>query len=197
MIAPQTVEQAYNQDFTAANNLVLKIYSTDFLPHFSILESLYYEMSKDKNKISDASLEEILVNLPLELFKVSEKLTELRVKLAVTKLKNRETKVEKEGELMTTYYDLPKSEMRSRISAVLPMEMASYELLVDVYEALIDLVSSKLTFSKELIMSAKKVWTSRREAEGSMPCGETTPSDSDRIPNLPVYNFGKKGATKV
>ena len=185
------VVSEYQSDFTEANDLVLHTYSETFQNSFDILDRLYYRMQKEKNKISDAELEEILIDLPLNMFIVADRVTELRVQLEVTKLKNREVRenIRTQIDSSDAFSDMSKTDRKEAVARATASSMVPYELLADVYEVLLDLVSNKVSFAKELIMSAKKVWTSRREAEDSMPVAEPDVSDG---PDLSAYDFNQK-----
>ena len=56
------------------------------------------------------------------------------------------------------------------------------ELMISIYSKLIERVNSQISYSKELIMSAKKLWDRRKEAESAMP---VTPVDPAAVPYNP------------
>lgn len=186
------VIEEYSPDFSEANDLVLQIYTKNFSHFFDIVDKFYYSMQKEKNKLSDEELEEILIDLPLNLFEVSDKVTGLRIQLEVTKLKNREVRenIRTAIDSSDAFSDMSKTDRKEAVARATASSMVPYELLADVYEVLLDLISNKVSFAKELIMSAKKVWTSRRETEDSMPVAE--PDTSDDGPDLSAYDFNKK-----
>ena len=47
-------------------------------------------------------------------------------------------------------------------------------------------VEGEISFCRELIMAAKKIWDGRRDAEGANPI-HTDVSPEDTYDNLPVY----------
>ena len=136
-------------------------YQKYFAPYFKGEVELYQEL-KNSNApmITDEKLEWILTYLPLELFSVSEQLSKMKTAQEVIKLRIRE----KEDDFISNLSD-------SDLSQTAKKEMASKytapdKLLVDIYSTIADRVSREISFSRELIMSAKKIWDARRAAEG-------------------------------
>lgn len=151
------IDATYSEDFNDISEWCNKTYSDMFSEYFKEMENLYARLSSNTKPITDAELETILGTIPLRLYAVSEKLNELKIRIEIIKLN---IKQEKHNSIMN-------SEASSQAAR---REEAAYsviedELLLKVYTSLIERVEGEISFSKELIMSAKKIWTSRREAE--------------------------------
>ena len=121
---------------------------------------------------------------PLELFTAAEKLNALRLNCEVVKLKNKQTleKLRKDVTDAATQEGLNKTQTAERVAHAISEKMVEYEVLYTAYSSVITRVENEQTFSKELIMGAKKVWDSRRSAENSNPVKEV-------IPDLPEYDI--------
>lgn len=136
-------------------------YQRYFAPYFKGQVDIYTELKQDNNgTISDTSLEWILTYLPLELFSVAEQLSKLKIKQEIIKLHIRE----KEDEFMANLADSDLSQTAKK--EMTAKYLAPDKLLVDVYASITDRVGREISFSRELIMSAKKIWDARRAAEG-------------------------------
>ena len=161
----------YSQDIAAIDKFCDDLYDRLFAKHFREVRNLYQRMQSKLKPISDSELEYILIMLPVEMFSVAESLNKIRLQQEVVKLKNRE-KVEtlrKELTAQATDLGMNKSQMSEYVSHGLSEAMVEYEVLSSAYESVITRVSNEQTFSKELIMGAKKVWDSRRSSEASNP----------------------------
>ena len=120
----------------------------------------------------------------MELFSVAELLNKLRLQVEVIKLNNKEqiesikSQMKEEGAQL----ELTKTEIQECINQRIASQMLEFEVLLSVHNTVISRVENEQTFSKELIMGAKKVWDSRRSAENSNPVKEV-------IPDLPEYDI--------
>lgn len=149
-------------------------YQKYFAPYFKGEVELYQELKNSNAPITDEKLEWILTYLPLELFSVSEQLSKMKTAQEVIKLRIHE----KEDDFISNLSD-------SDLSQTAKKEMASKyiapdKLLVDIYSTIADRVSREISFSRELIMSAKKIWDARRAAEGPAIGGI---KDTDVLPD--------------
>lgn len=168
------ISDIYDADVADVQEYIDKLYNEHFASHFSIIDELYSRLKSKQHPITDRELEDVLTLVPLDMFTVSEELAKTRVALETTKLKNKETKERLAKELTEGCEagGVSASATKEYVSRVLPVEMIPYELMVQVYTCLIDMVSAKVQFAKELIMSSKKIWDSRRSTEQSMPVSE-------------------------
>lgn len=134
-----------------------------------------YKKLKDKDYIvTDDELEWILTSLPLELFSVSEQLSKMKTAEEVIKLHIKEV----ESDYIKTNPDSVTSMTQRKENAA--MLTASDRLLVTVYSIISERVGREMSFSRELIMSAKKIWDARRASEVSIPSVDT---GKDELPD--------------
>lgn len=161
-------------DINEVNEWAEEEYNKYFSQYFKGEVDLYNKMKSVKSQISDEELEWILTDLPMELFAVTEQLSKLKTAQEVIKLHIKET----EREYVKLHTEGSETKRKEEASALTLED----KLLVNVYDSIIERVAREMTFSKELIMSAKKIWDARR-ADG-IPLPEmniVTPSD------LPEY----------
>ena len=84
----------YRDSLVSMDEMYASIYDVKFRDNFDLVNMLYERMQNKTNPITDNELSEILTTLPLNLFKISEKLNELRLNREVIKLQNYDKKVE-------------------------------------------------------------------------------------------------------
>ena len=171
----ETVLAEYNSDLNAVDEWVQSIWEPLFSPCFEEATTLYGKLKNLDTKISDADLERILTILPLDLFRAAEILNNVRLKAETIKLKNKD----KESELLRKPHDAPSAEWKRFVDDT----MSEYRLLAAAYDAIIKRAENQMTFCKELIMSAKKLYDGRRSSEHSNPVSEVDPQNTD----LPPY----------
>lgn len=181
----------YSADIEAVQKFCDEIYNEHFSSNFKKVRELYQRMKSDIHPITDEELEYILTTFPLELFVISEQLNKIRLNSEVVKLKNKETieKLRNDAIAEATAQGLNKTQTNEYVSHVLNRSMVEYEVLLSAYNSIITRVENEQTFSKELIMGAKKVWDARRNTDLTNPVGEV-------VPELPEYNI-KSGKTPV
>ena len=131
-------------------------------------------MHSEESPINHTELEWILIELPMELFTLAESLNQLRLEYDIFKLEEKDLtkKSKKDSELGSTELEL------NRLRA-----------MISVYSAVITRVENEISYSKELIMGAKKIWDRYRAAEASNPVGEVVPEGNVPvdIDSLPMY----------
>lgn len=158
-------------------------YEKYFSKYFVGEVELYQKLQDKDHIITDDELEWILTALPLELFSVSEQLSKLKTIQEVIKLHIKEVE--------SKYINDPTNEdsatKRKEDAAMLT---AGDKLLVTVYSNIAERVGREISFSRELIMSAKKIWDARRSSEISVPTLDTEDE-------LPDYDPGQKPQTYV
>ena len=165
------VTSKYSEDITSVKEFADSLYNDNFASHFSKVNEIYKRMNSSVTSVTDSELEYILVNFPMELIAVSEKLNSIRLKYEVIKLKNKQTSRELRRSLsdQASEMGMNKSEISSYVSACLAEHMIEFDVMAKAYESVMSRVSSEITFSKELIMGSKKVWDSRRNSENVNP----------------------------
>ena len=178
----------YSDDMNAIQNFCDSLYRDNFDENFKEVRNLYTRMKSDVYPITDAELEYILTTFPMELFSVAERLNKLRLSCEVVKLKNKELveKLRSDAMVYASEQGMNKTKTNEYVARVINKEMTEYEILHSAYSSVITRVENEQTFSKELIMGAKKVWDSRRNSELSNPVGMVVPED------LPTYSVGQE-----
>ena len=137
--------EALKEDFEAADNLVNEIYKKYFSSYFEKEQELYQRFQDTSTPITDKELEWIITALPLDLYAASDALAQFKAHNEIIKLTIKS---------------------RKKLAKDKPEEIDDeYQIMNVVYSAVINKIESKLTFSKELIMGAKKVWDARRKTE--------------------------------
>lgn len=174
----------YHDDMNSIQTFCDDMYTTYFEDNFKEIRELYKRMKSKVHPITDAELEYILTTFPMELFVVAENLNKLRLNCEVVKLKNKQTleKIRNDAIADASDNGLNKTQTNEYVAHAIAEKMVEYEVLYSAYNSIITRVENEQTFSKELIMGAKKVWDSRRSSELSNPVGMVVPED------LPEYD---------
>jgi hypothetical protein len=152
------------EDFDSADRLVDEIYDRYFTAYFQKEIEMHGRFRDTDRPITDYELSWIITALPLELFSVSNALAQFKQHNEIVKLKIKQRKG-KDKDPDPTGLD------------------EEYKLMSIIYSAVITRVEQEISFSKELIMGAKKVWDARRNSE-LPPIGEVVPAPE---PELPEY----------
>ena len=153
------------EDFDAADNLVDEIYQKYFATYFNGENELYLKFQDAEMVITDKELEWILITLPLNLKSASSALAQFKqhneiVKLTIKQRKGKDTLTDPELD-------------------------DEYKLMAIIYASVITRVESEISFSKELIMGAKKVWDARRNSE-TAPVGEVVQEFDSELPDYKI-----------
>ena len=157
------VLEMLKDDFEAADELVDEIYAKYFSTYFRKESEMYGKFRDADNPITDKELEWILISLPLDLKMAANALAQFKQHNEIVKLK-----------------------IKQRKSAKLSDDDgldAEFKLMNIIYTSVITRVELEVSFSKELIMGAKKVWDARRSSD-SAPIGEVV-----NTPDLPEYRL--------
>lgn len=157
------VELSMSEDITDAHDWVGSKYTELFAEYFAEVRGLSSQMKSKIQPISDKELESVLTNLPLDLFEVASKLSDIKLNYEVIKLHNKKehTEAVKQSKASTV-------SQRNAEADVATIGNRALEL---VYETLIERVEKEVSYTRELIMAAKKIWDGRRKAEQSVPIG--------------------------
>jgi hypothetical protein len=167
MIDLKKLHKEYEADIDSVTEWCNEIYLQRFDGFFADYRILFKRFSSKDHPITDAELTTILMNLPVTLFDISEELNKFQISQEVVKLKNKQ----REQDLINNSIET---------TATKKKELASYnsiddKILAIAYTSITERVSSEISFCRELIMSAKKIWDSRRNTEQSNPIGEIDP----------------------
>lgn len=171
MIDLKSVESLLQEDIDAATEWCEEKYNELFSDHFKRQRELYSRLESKTHPITDEELEDIMTTLPLELFTAAEKLSKLKTAQEVIKMRNKRDLAEKKEA------SLGKTQTAKAEDAQL--QMLEHQLMDTLYSSVIDRVDKESSFTRELIMGAKKVWDRRRQAEGSNPIN---PVNTDTAP---------------
>lgn len=181
------VSKAYSEfqrDTQSVHEWVDSIYESSFKASFQPVYDIYERMKSTSSPITDAELQWILIDLPMELFQIAEKLNRLKLESELLQLKLKEQVQELRSEISKDNPKLTKTEQNERISSMLISEYS----LGSAYSTLISRVEKEISYSKELIMGAKKIWDGRRQGEAVNPIGEVNvPPDQSSDDDLPMY----------
>ena len=158
-----------------------EMYAEIFSELLSRVTELYQRFRSEIRPITDDELETILTEIPLRLFTVSERLADIRMRMSVTKLENKHkrTALIKSYIISPEYDGYSQSAVRELVSNRADDEMRDDEIAVMVYSSLIDRIEGEISFSRELIMGAKKLWDARRS--------NATNPVAPVVPELPEY----------
>lgn len=156
------------EDFESADNLVDEIYIKYFDVYFRKETELYAKFRNEDSVVSDKDLEWILISLPLDIKMASSALAQFKQHNEIVKLKIKQRK--------------GKSKEATDEPDGLDEE---FKLMSIIYTSVITRVELDITFSKELIMGAKKIWDARRRSDET-PVGEII---KDTVSELPEYSI--------
>lgn len=162
----------FEDDISQVKKYSDEIYDSLFEDKFSFARGLYRCLQDTNKPISDSDLEYILIEVPLLLFEVSESLNSLRLTYETIKLRSKKSKFEFDRLLKE---DGVSSTERNQLCQ---QHVIDDNLILSIYSSIISRVESEISFSKELVMSAKKIWDRRKETE-------TVHNTS--VPDLPEY----------
>ena len=162
----------FEDDISQVKKYSDEIYDSLFEDKFSFARGLYRSLQDTNKPISDSDLEYILIEVPLLLFEISESLNSLRLTYETIKLRSKKSKFEFDRLLKE---DGVSSTERNQLCQ---QYVIDDNLILSIYSSIITRVESEISFSKELVMSAKKIWDRRKETE-------TVHNTS--VPDLPEY----------
>lgn len=149
----------FEDDISQVKKYSDEIYDSLFEDKFSFARGLYRSLQDTGKPISDSDLEYILIEVPLLLFEVSESLNSLRLTYEIIKLRSKKSKFEFDRLLKEDGFS---STERNQLCQ---QHVIDDNLILSIYSSIISRVESEISFSKELVMSAKKIWDRRKETE--------------------------------
>lgn len=179
MRSVQDLNAEYTKDVSSTIDWCNELYQSKFASFFESQRYLYDRLKSKSKPITDEELEEILTYIPLQLFTVSEELSSFRTSYEVIKLKIKEkaAQVEKTCGLST---------ITARKEEAIAQTIED-NLLAVAYSNIINRVEHEVSFSRELIMGAKKIWDSRRQTDSTLPVGEVN-VDHPELPDYKIPN---------
>lgn len=192
MLNLSTILKDYAEDVSAVYSWCDEIYLNKFAAFFDRVRELY-EIFKSKTRpITDSELEEIITNLPLELFSVSENLNKLRAAYEVVKLKRKE----KRAKLLTQ----SKGRNDTLRNSEADLGVIDDDILLLGYSTVIQRVENEISFCRELIMGAKKIYDRRKATEFASPIEPVNTDQNNQSTNynpLPDYPVGLSNKTYI
>lgn len=181
----ESVLSSYESDMQSIEDWCNSLYDSKFAEYFKDIRNLYDVLASKHEQISDNTLEQILTDIPLALFTVSERLNTLRTNREICKLKMKEHEALTRSELFNTYSkDCGYS--KSDIPAMVRDSTINDQIVLVGLDGVINRVENEISFSRELIMSAKKIWDRRKNTENVNPVGPVVPDYT--YSDLPDYD---------
>lgn len=185
----------YKEDLQEVSLMADEIYEQNFSSFFQVQRDLASSL-KQGDDISDSELQDVLISAPLKLFEVSESLNRFRLSLEVLRTRIKSNKREVERKIKEAYFDQDMKITQSELAKEVEEETAADDMLIKLYEFVIKRVENEMSYSKELIMSAKKIFTAR--SESIMPVAEVDEekfkqyedkkAENDKYTNLPEFH---------
>lgn len=172
MIDLNSVLSENAEDIESVVSWCSDIYDGKFAEYFLNARVLFERVQSKTHPITDDELSQILIDLPMKLFDVSEVLNQFRLSYEVVKLRNKQ----KESDLIKSSSETTAPKRKSDAE----LQMIPDKLLVTAFDSVITRVENEISFCRELIMSAKKIWDARRKTEQVNPISE--------VSDLPEYN---------
>ena len=159
------------EDEKVADDFCKEIYDSKFKQYFENVKDLNHRLSDKSRPITDDELSEILTICPLNMISVSSELNVLRRNVELIKLKSKNLKLESSK--------LTDKEIKHSLNSTI----LENDLLICLYESVIQQVEGEKSYVRELIMSAKKIWDANRKSEEAVPI---SPVSAGR-PNIGNY----------
>lgn len=135
--------------------------------YFDVIRELSDRFQSNQAPVTDQELETILTLLPLKLFEISEAKSKVILTHEIVKLKAKENSD----------------------------NSLDYKLAAAVYNSVITRIDREMMYTRELIMSSKKLWDSRKSSDNP-PVGEVVMPDLPDYDN-PHYTSGKSGQSYI
>lgn len=167
--------KVYEDDVDAVQQWCDQIYAETFESYFVKQRELYTRLNSTLTPITDTELESILIDVPLMLFNVSEKIAAFNLRTEVIKMRLKERSAEAEA--------AAEGSQSARKEAA-ALQLISDQILITACTNVIQRVDREISFSRELIMGAKKIWDARRRTDSANPISEVEKPD---VPVLPEY----------
>lgn len=144
-------------------------YDQVFSKYFDGVPQLYKSVTSEERRMSDAEVEWVLTSVPLQLIAVSEELSQYKLNMECLKLyiKKQEADYVAESDAKTV------SQKKDEAS----LKVMDYQLLLKAYSSVASRVDNEVNFARELVMSAKKIWDSRKKSVEANPVAPTDLED--------------------
>lgn len=180
MINLDDVQSKLQDDLDAATDWCNSIYEEQFAVFFKDTKKLFRRLQSRTKPITDDELSEILIDIPLRMYDAAENLNKFRLSYEVIKMRIKQKKSEVIKSSTETTLTRKQEEAANAV--------LEDELLKFAYDSIITRVENENSFTRELIMGAKKIWDARRYTEQINPVCEV--DNTPNIPKLPTYVKG-------
>ena len=170
----ESIAALYAGDIKSVKDWCNTFYDEYFAEHFSGFRDAFNRLKKAGNRITDDELETLLITLPIRLFDASEVLSGTKIVLSTVRIGMKQ----KENDLIAEGKESGKSAAAAKESAA--SAILDDQILIAAYDIIISRVESEISFCREIIMSAKKIWDARRRTENANPVSP--------VESLPEYN---------
>lgn len=161
MVDIKSIFKEMDEDVQSVIDWCDELYDINFSSFFQGQRDLFKRLQSKTHLITDEELEWILTSIPLQLFTVAERLSQIKITQEVIKMKNKKDTIDKINESTQSTQTKKKEEAEYL--------MLEHKLVDTVYSSIINRVENEISFSRELIMSAKKIWDRRRQTENINP----------------------------
>lgn len=164
MTASTSLDKAQSKLFEMAGDTASwcnEQYDSLFSSYFKGIPKLYEKVTASNEKLTDDDLEFVLTSAPLSIIAASEQLSQYKLNNECLKLYIKKM----ESEYVTTCDAKTVAEKREQAA----LHVMDYRLLSKAYEAVISRVDNQVNFTRELIMSAKKIWDARVKTYEASP----------------------------
>lgn len=169
------VQNQFSSELNSMETWCKELYDTMFSMYFKDHRMLASKLRSQTIPISDEQLEWILTQVPLNLFDASEKLSTLRTRYEVIRLASKEKEYEA--------YKRSEESTESKRREAAAVATTEDKILLVALENILNRVDKEMSYSRELIMSAKKIYDGRKQTERSNPVSEVRTKTDD----LPEY----------
>lgn len=173
----ESIESKYIQDFDEIDAWLDKRYNEDFRSYFEDQKNIHKRILNSESKITNDELEKVMIDIPLMLIEVAEAVNRYKLRIESLKLRMKRRQLEYKNDESIT-------------KDVVENENIEDKLLISAYQMLIQRVEKEMSYTRELIMGAKKVWDSRKGGDSVVPVIPDTASDP--LEGLPDYRLRGK-----
>lgn len=177
MIDLNTLQSELTEDMDAVKIWQNTVYQEHFEKYFQSPRDMFRRLKSKASPITDDELSWILIDLPLHLFDASEALNQFQLYQEVVKLHTKR----KESDAFQNSNAKTISNKKEEAT----ITVLEDKLLIKAYESIITRVNEEISFCRELIMGAKKIWDARRKSEEANP---VSPQDIPKS-ELPDYTI--------
>ena len=166
------IEDSHKDEFNDMKNWAEELYNSQFSCYFENQRNIQLRMDNSETAITNEELEIVLVDVPMALIEVAEKVNDYRLRIESIKLSIKS-----------------KQALELESSPEAKIKILEDKLLIAAYESVLSRVDKQISYSKELIMGCKKIWDGRQHQLNSMPVGMQagTSNSQDIYDSLPEW----------